>query len=214
MSTGHLVRGAAIVAAGLMLVVGLVMSTGRPAAADEIREIRCLALTIYHEARGESQRGRLAVGHVVVNRTRSDGFPAGVCDVVQQGGERRHGCQFSWWCDGPSDRPRDAAALLQSLSLAQNIYYGCTIDPTAGALWYHARSVKPSWSKAFGPGRRIGRHVFYRGDPGAVASRRRAPDAAGHVPAARLPATWAAVANGQARGKLSGCHMTSPGRRA
>jgi hypothetical protein len=210
MSTRHIAGGAAIVAAGLMLVAGLMISTIRPAAAGETGEIRCLALTIYYEARGESQRGKLAVDHVVMNRTRAIGFPAGVCDVVQQGGERRHGCQFSWWCDGRSDRPRDAAALLQSLSLAEDIYYGCTIDPTAGALWYHARSVKPSWSKEFRPGRRIGRHVFYRGDPGTIVSRQRVLDAAGRVP----PATSTVAANGPARGKLSVCHATPPGGRA
>ena len=57
--------------------------------ADDGREIGCLALTIYHEARGESERGKLAVGHVVMNRTRSVLFPASVCDVVRQGGQQR-----------------------------------------------------------------------------------------------------------------------------
>src|SRR5438093_4776081 len=68
--------------------------------ADDGQEIDCLALTIYHEARGESERGKLAVGHVVMNRTRSALFPASVCDVVRQGGQQRDRCQFSWWCDG------------------------------------------------------------------------------------------------------------------
>jgi spore germination cell wall hydrolase CwlJ-like protein len=135
------------------------------AAADESREIGCLALTIYHEARGESARGKLAVGHVVMNRTRSVLFPADVCAVVRQGGQQHHRCQFSWWCDGRSDRPKDQAALQESLWLAEEIYYGCTRDPTAGALWYHSTTVRPSWSKSFGPGKRIDRHVFYRGDP-------------------------------------------------
>jgi spore germination cell wall hydrolase CwlJ-like protein len=138
----------------------------RSAAADpdDGREIACLALTIYHEARGEPERGKLAVGHVVMNRTHSALFPASVCDVVQQGGVQRHRCQFSWWCDGRSDRPTDQAALRESMRLAEEIYYGCTPDPTAGALWYHATDVRPSWSKSFGPGKRIDGHVFYRGD--------------------------------------------------
>jgi len=51
------------------------------------------------------------------------------------------------------------------LWLAEEIYYGCTRDPTVGALWYHSTAVKPSWSRSFGPGKRIDRHVFYRGDP-------------------------------------------------
>jgi spore germination cell wall hydrolase CwlJ-like protein len=158
----------------LLLAVGAAMVTlltaplaplAGSASADDGREIGCLALTIYHEARGESERGKRAVGHVVMNRTRSALFPAGVCNVVRQGGQLRNRCQFSWWCDGRSDRPRDQAALRESLWLAEEIYYGCTSDPTAGALWYHSTAVKPSWSKSFRRGKRIDGHVFYRGDP-------------------------------------------------
>ena len=155
-----IVAGAVIVA----LLAGPLTSSAASADPDDGQEIGCLALTIYHEARGESERGKLAVGHVVMNRTRSVLFPANVCEVVRQGGQQLHRCQFSWWCDGRSDRPKDLAALRESLRLAEEIYYGCTRDPTAGALWYHATAVKPSWSKSFGPGKRIDRHVFYRGD--------------------------------------------------
>jgi hypothetical protein len=165
MISRHLVALLAAGAAMLALLVAPMAAWAAPGDADDGREIGCLALTIYHEARGESQRGKLAVGHVVMNRTRSVLFPASVCDVVRQGGQRRDRCQFSWWCDGRSDRPKDQAALRESLWLAEDIYYGCTRDPTAGALWYHATAVKPSWSKSFGRGKRIDRHVFYRGDP-------------------------------------------------
>ena len=139
------------------------------AAADEEdadSEIACLALTIYHEARGEPEQGKLAVGHVVMNRTRNTRFPDGVCDVVKEGGERLHQCQFSWWCDGLSDRPRDKTALQDSLQLARAVYYGCLPDPTHGALWFHSTGVKPAWSRISGRGKKIGRHVFYRGAPG------------------------------------------------
>jgi spore germination cell wall hydrolase CwlJ-like protein len=154
-----------ICAAGILALLSV---TTQDAAADERdidAEIACLALTIYYEARGESEQGKLAVGHVVMNRTRSTRFPARVCDVVQEGGERRHKCQFSWWCDGLSDRPRDKPALRESLRLAQAIYHGCMPDPTRGALWYHSTAVKPAWSRTSGPGKTIGRHVFYRGAP-------------------------------------------------
>ncbi|HUL10219.1 MAG TPA: cell wall hydrolase [Candidatus Acidoferrum sp.] len=160
-------RLAGVIALGAVAAVLLAASPAPRAAAadpDDGREIACLALTIYHEARGESERGKLAVGHVVMNRTRSALFPAGVCEVVEQGGVQRHRCQFSWWCDGRSDRPKDLVALRESMRLAQEIYYGCTPDPTAGALWYHAVDVRPSWSKSFGPGKRIDGHLFYRGD--------------------------------------------------
>jgi hypothetical protein len=159
-------RSGARAAAGVAALLLLAPQSGVHAADRAETEIGCLALTIYYEARGEPEAGKRAVGYVVMNRARSGGFPADVCDVVRQGGEVRHRCQFSWWCDGLSDRPRDKQALRQSLSLAQSVYHGCVPDPTGGALWFHSTRVKPAWSKASGPGKRIGRHVFYRGAPG------------------------------------------------
>jgi N-acetylmuramoyl-L-alanine amidase len=160
---GH--RSYRIVAALLPLLLTATFAFGARAGDGADAEIGCLALTIYYEARGEPEVGKRAVGYVVMNRARSGGFPGDVCGVVQQGGERRHQCQFSWWCDGLSDRPRDREALRQSLSLAQAIYHGCVPDPTRGALWFHSTGVKPAWSRTSGPGKRIGRHVFYRGTP-------------------------------------------------
>ena len=165
MISRHIVRFIVAGAAAAALLAAPMRSRAASADVDDGQEIACLALTIYYEARGESERGRLAVGHVVMNRTRSALFPANVCDVVREGGSQRHRCQFSWWCDGLSDRPKDQTALRESLWLAGEIYRGCTRDPTAGALWYHSTAVKPSWSRSFGPGKRIDRHVFYRGGP-------------------------------------------------
>jgi len=129
-------------------------------------EIQCLAQNIYFEARGETHVGKLAVGQVVMNRVASKKFPNSICDVVRQGGEQiRFRCQFSWWCDGKSDKPKDLAAWQESLSLAKDIYRGRTDDPTGGALWYHADYVAPYWRSAFVEGPTIGRHIFYRAQP-------------------------------------------------
>ncbi len=129
-------------------------------------EIECLALNIYFEARGEPEAGQLAVGHVVMNRVSSKRFPATVCDVIQQGGAlRRDRCQFSWWCDGRSDTPRNKRLWEKSAELALKVYWGRTVDPTEGALWYHADYVKPAWRKTFDRGPKIGRHIFYSQGP-------------------------------------------------
>ncbi len=141
----------------------------QPTPADPDGEIRCLALNIYFEARSESERGKLAVGHVVMNRVVSARFPDTVCDVVRQGGElRRHQCQFSWWCDGRSDKPINRHEWRKSAALALAVYWGRTDDPTAGALWYHADYVNPSWRTGFARGPKIGRHVFYSRGPRKV----------------------------------------------
>ncbi len=137
-----------------------------PAGASEIDvrgELECLALTIYFEARGESDTGKLAVGHVVMNRAQHPLFPPGVCQVVRQGGEKlRYRCQFTWWCDGRSDQPRNRQAWERSKTLARAIYWDYSRDPTAGALWYHADYARPRWRASLARGPKIGRHVFYR----------------------------------------------------
>ena len=43
-----------------------------------------MAQVIYHEARGESREGKIAVGQVVMNRVRSGKYPSSVHGVVWQ----------------------------------------------------------------------------------------------------------------------------------
>lgn len=135
----------------------------RPTPGTPSDEIACLALNIYFEARGEPDEGKQAVGHVVMNRVASEHFPGTVCDVVRQGGElRRYRCQFTWWCDGRSDKPRNRRDWEISNEVALSVYWGRSEDPTDGALWYHADYVSPSWRHKFAEGPKIGRHIFYR----------------------------------------------------
>ncbi len=154
---------------GLLVLAGYLITAPPTRAEPDVRqEVECLALTIYFEARGEPDTGKLAVGHVVMNRASHPLFPGAVCAVVRQGGERlRYRCQFSWWCDGQSDHPTDWRAWQRSKALARRIYWDYSEDPTAGALWYHADYVTPSWRNSLAPGAKIGRHIFYR-DSGKI----------------------------------------------
>jgi spore germination cell wall hydrolase CwlJ-like protein len=130
--------------------------------ADVRDEINCLALNIYFEARGEPVDGKIAVGHVVLNRVADKRYPGKICEVVKQGGPRpRHRCQFSWWCDGRSDRPRDLQAWRESQVFARVVFWGYAEDPTGGALWYHADYARPAWGRKLERGPTIGRHLFY-----------------------------------------------------
>ena len=179
-----------LMGAALMLPAPADAGVGRQAGADaEGSELHCLALNIYFEARGEPLAGKLAVGHVVLNRAASKRFPKRICAVVQQGGDkRRHRCQFSWWCDGQSDRPRNRRAWQEALFVAKMIKGGMTQDPTRGARWYHAVYVSPDWSQDFAPTEqvKIGRHIFYGAD--AAAETR----LAGRVCRAESDWTWTA----------------------
>jgi hypothetical protein len=124
--------------------------------------VRCLALNIYHEARAEPEKGQLAVAAVTLNRVASPAFPNSVCKVVKQGGKKRNGCQFSWWCDRHPDEPREAEAWHRALELSRKALSGEINDPTDGALYYHATRVKPRWARSFARTGKIGRHLFYK----------------------------------------------------
>lgn len=132
----------------------------------------CLALNVYHEARDQPFIGQVAVAQVVMNRVRDDRFPDNVCDVVQQGPTYswkpdfpvRHRCQFSWYCDGKSDKTPDQTAWDKAMMIAQGVHTGNLDDFVEGATHYHATYVLPEWAETKTPIVRIGDHVFYRWD--------------------------------------------------
>ncbi len=127
------------------------------------REIDCLARNIYFEARVEPEDGRRAVAHVVMNRVADRRWPGSVCTVIEQGWpEDGRLCQFSWVCDGRSNRPSRDAQWYEAVAMAERVYWGLSHDPTDGALWYHADYVEPPWRHGLLPGPQIGSHIFYR----------------------------------------------------
>ncbi len=127
----------------------------------------CLAKGIYFEARGETLEGQFAVAEVILNRVDSPLFPASVCAVVRQSGGG--GCQFSWVCDGRSDRVREGQAWQTAGRIAAVMLAGAPRGLTQGATYFHSRAVRPSWSRSFRRTAVIGAHFFYR-DPGADAA--------------------------------------------
>ena len=147
-------------ALGAAVLIGQFGAAPPAKAMSTDQEVGCLAQTIYFESRGEPAGGMLAVGHVVLNRSRDPSFPHGICAVVNQRG-RDGRCQFSFACDGKSDRPKNGADWAQSVTLAKAIYAGRTTDPTRGALWFHRASARPDWGPGVRRTARIGRHVFY-----------------------------------------------------
>ncbi|MFA7430046.1 MAG: cell wall hydrolase [Rhodospirillaceae bacterium] len=131
--------------------------------------LMCLALNDYWEARGESLEGRVAVARVVLNRMTDDRYPNSVCDVIHQHmvPEMPRACQFSWTCDGRPDTPTDEHSWRRSLLLAAAMLdaESAIDDPTRGALWYHAASVRPTWVAQLVEATVIGSHTFYRDPP-------------------------------------------------
>lgn len=121
----------------------------------------CLSQAIYFESRGETLKGQFAVAEVILNRVDSPLYPKTVCGVVKQG------CQFSYICDGYSDKMRDPDARALAQRIAWVMLQGAPRQLTEGATHFHTTGVRPSWSKRFAKTAQIGAHLFYR-QPGAL----------------------------------------------
>lgn len=126
--------------------------------------LMCLALNVYHESRGEPQSGQVAVAKVTMNR--AQGKEKNVCKAVFA----PH--QFSW-TTGATHKgkvkdafiPRkDDKAWQQAKAVAKLVAIDFFADPTRGANHYHAKSVKPDWSrsKSMVKVAVIGQHIFYK----------------------------------------------------
>ena len=140
------------------------------------RSAECLALNMYHEARGQGIAGELAVTAVVLNRVNDKRYPNTICEVVEQGPTRaswqdpkvrfpiKHRCQFSWFCDGKSDVPRNKKIYNKMFDLADAILGSeiSFLDITGGATHYHADYVSPAWAKTKTKTVEIQDHIFYR----------------------------------------------------
>ena len=128
----------------------------------DARQENCLAQAIYYEARGESQRGQIAVAEVIMNRAKSGYYPNSVCGVVYQGSHRSTGCQFTFTCDGSiNHRPR-GRAWDRAQRVATAVMSGYTRPITQGATDYHTLAVNPVWNSGLVETTTIESHVFYR----------------------------------------------------
>ncbi|MDN3556779.1 cell wall hydrolase [Halomonas maura] len=128
--------------------------------------LTCLARSIYWEARGEAVADMEAVANVVMNRLAHEGFPDSVCAVVRQGAEQG-ACQFSWWCDGRVDEADEDAAYAAAKEIARRALNQQLGDHTDGALYFHHRSVLPTWAAEYAKTVDVGGFAFYRPRGGA-----------------------------------------------
>lgn len=120
-------------------------------------ELECLAGAIYFEARGEPLMGQLAVAEVIINRSQSGRFPATYCGVVRQPG------QFSFVRKGAIPQARRQSQAWNNAVAVARIAHGDQWQTHAGdALYFHARSVRPSWSHRKQALATIDSHIFYR----------------------------------------------------
>jgi len=120
------------------------------------QELGCLAMNIYHEARGETEKGKLAVAAVTINRVKNKHYPNNVCDVVWQ---RK---QFSWTELKPKYQIiKDEKAWVSALQIAQLFLDGGDWSGVGNATHYHSLAVSPNWKDNSHLVTQVGNHLFY-----------------------------------------------------
>ena len=116
-------------------------------------DIRLLAKLIHAEARGESLKGQIAVGAVIINRLASGSFPGNIRDIVFQKTNKVY--QFTPVQDGQISLEPDRA----SFYAAERAIKGD--DPTNGALFfYNPETSSDEWIRTLPVTTVIGNHVF------------------------------------------------------
>ena len=123
-----------------------------------------LIRTLAFEASGETEIGKIAVAHVILNRKRSGSWGHKIADIVTSP------WQFEPWMTRKSEiegLSRTDPRYLEAAEIADTVLAGHIPDPTAGATHFlnpvivreRRGGSLPSW--AYGDGQPIGRHVFY-----------------------------------------------------
>jgi spore germination cell wall hydrolase CwlJ-like protein len=125
--------------------------------------------TIVFEASGETEVGKVAVAHVILNRKKRGRWGDNIKAVVTHPG------QFEPWMTRRREietLSRNDARYQSAAIIADAVLSGQTTDPTAGATHFlnpiivreRRGGSLPSWAR--GEGRPIGRHIFYSPDEG------------------------------------------------
>ncbi|HHW32075.1 MAG TPA: spore cortex-lytic enzyme [Clostridiaceae bacterium] len=120
-------------------------------AASNNKDVDLLARLIHGEGRGEPYIGQVAIGAVVLNRTRDSRFPNTIAGVIYQPGA------FDVVTDGQINLAPDTT----SINAAKDALNGW--DPTNGCIYYWNPATATSrwiWSRPIVT--QIGNHVFAR----------------------------------------------------
>ena len=123
----------------LLLVMALSAQSQQHVKVEQLHEQMeryCLTQAIYYEARGEGERGQLAVADVILQRKNSKYHPNTICGVVYQP------YQFSFVSDCSMLREIDvdawtkAAANGTAYSYPGNTSFGATRNARIDYVWY------------------------------------------------------------------------------
>lgn len=130
------------------------------------KDLGCMTEALFHEAGVETDRGREAVGIVILNRTQQQ--KANVCTIISQSRivHDIRKCQFSYKCMNRKKPPITNKNWMDcemvARRLLRNDFTVDLIDLVGKADHYHANYVNPSWSKSLIYLARVDSHLFYK----------------------------------------------------
>jgi spore germination cell wall hydrolase CwlJ-like protein len=130
---------------GMVKIILLLIILATPAFSES--DFICLAKNIYHEARGESYKGQLAVALVTLNRVNSGEFENTICKVIAEPN------QFTWYSKQPKITDQEAWSKAKEIAKIAIIHYTKEKDFISNALYFR---TKPKRSAL-----KIGNHYFY-----------------------------------------------------
>jgi hypothetical protein len=123
----------------------------------DLSDTECLATAMYHEARGEGERGLIAVAFVIYNRVTSGRFPDNFCGVVRQPS------QFSFVTDRNSDNIRNwtiyTKVLALAIDLVENGGFQRLKSPVGNALFFNSFRKITTYNRLITT---IGNHHFFK----------------------------------------------------
>jgi spore germination cell wall hydrolase CwlJ-like protein len=145
--------------ASTLVLAGCVTAEGKIVVNATTQDHKCLAEAIYYESGSEPRAGKIAVGHVIVNRVQSGIYPETICKVIHHVDAKK--CQFGWACR-PHKEPT-GTRWKNSQEIATLILAGETTDLSRGALSFrHRKYYKQSNKKTVEKTAVIGHHFFWR----------------------------------------------------
>ena len=113
-------------------------------------DLEALTRVVYCEARGEPDKGKLAVAYTVINWTKKSGK-----SVAYEATKPSQFCVYSGTMS-------ETAAAEKCKTYAKQAINRSAADPSNGANFFYSGSSVPSWAKGKTPCATIGGHKFFK----------------------------------------------------
>lgn len=141
-----------------LLAIALMLATAVPVNATQAgysnKELDCMARNLYHEARGESERGMIMVAEVTINRTEHKGFPSTICGVVYAPNA------FEW--TRKSAKIKEPKQFEKAKKVAEKVLSGKAKLTGTEALYFKTKGYKSAFHSKRKHLGTVGNHEFYK----------------------------------------------------